>query len=163
MANQLPTTQASPLPGINITDSDALLVDATRVQIGATSGQIFTYNIGVVAPGVDIKRGWMTAQLTIGGRTYTAVNTHLESGSAPGLDQLRAAQAQEIAIGLGTASPVIMTGDFNDVPGSLMHQVLSGAGFTDVWAALRPHAEGLTCCHLADLSNEQATFDQRID
>ena len=56
-----------------------------------------------------------------------------------------------------------MLGDFNDVPGSLMYQVVAGAGFGDAWSAIHPNETGLTCCHLANLANETATFDQRID
>ena len=44
-----------------------------------------------------------------------------------------------------------------------MHQVLSGAGFTDVWAELRGAAIGYTCCHESDLSNQVEQFDERID
>ena len=128
VATHLTTTQASPLPGISLTDADAILVNADRVQVGSTFAKIFDYNIGAVAPGVTILRGWTTAQVTVEDRTYTVVNTHPESGEAPGLDQLRAAQAQEIALGLGTASPVVLTGDLNDVPGSLMYQVMAGPG-----------------------------------
>jgi endonuclease/exonuclease/phosphatase (EEP) superfamily protein YafD len=54
-------------------------------------------------------------------------------------------------------------GDLNDVPGSLMHQVLTGVGFTDIWAALRPGVVGFTCCHAADLSDRIPEFDERID
>ena len=42
-------------------------------------------------------------------------------------------------------------------------EALERAGFTDVWAALHPQQAGLTCCHLADLSDARANFDQRID
>jgi endonuclease/exonuclease/phosphatase family metal-dependent hydrolase len=100
---------------------------------------------------------------TIDGADYTILSTHLESGKQPGLAELRAAQATEIATVLGAAAPAIVMGDLNDVPGSLMYNVMLGAGFTDVWAALRPGAIGYTCCHVDDLSNPRATFYQRID
>jgi endonuclease/exonuclease/phosphatase family metal-dependent hydrolase len=54
-------------------------------------------------------------------------------------------------------------GDLNDTPGSPMYNLLMSTGFTDSWAALRPGARGLTCCHVADLSDKVADFDQRID
>jgi hypothetical protein len=44
-----------------------------------------------------------------------------------------------------------------------MHQVVTGAGYTDAWAALRPGVIGFTCCHAADLSDQVAPFSQRID
>ena len=54
-------------------------------------------------------------------------------------------------------------GDLNDQPGTLMYQVLTGAGFTDVWAELRPGVAGLTCCHETDLSDKLPAFDQQVD
>ena len=44
-----------------------------------------------------------------------------------------------------------------------MHQVVTGAGFTDTWAAMRPGARGFTCCEVADLSNQVPVLNQRID
>lgn len=165
VAGQVTNIQASPIPGISLVDHDALLVDASRVTLGNVKiEQNYTFNIGVVAPGVNILRGFVLADATIGERSYLLADTHLESGSAPGLDQLRAAQAQELAGTIGTAPSVIVLGDFNDTPGSLMYQVMTGAGFTDVWGAVHSHEKnGLTCCHLPNLANESATFDQRID
>ena len=64
VATHLTTTQASPIPGISLTDADAILVNADRVLVGSTFAKIFDYNIGTVAPGVTILRGWTTAQVT---------------------------------------------------------------------------------------------------
>lgn len=44
-----------------------------------------------------------------------------------------------------------------------MYALVRAAGFSDVWAALRPGAQGFTCCHVADLSNKVADLDQRLD
>lgn len=164
VAATVQNTSAAPLPGVSLVDFDALLIDARRVRLnGVLAAQNFQYNIGVVAPGVTIIRGYVAASVKVEGRDYTVLNTHLESGSAPGLDLLRAAQATEIATVLGTANPAVLLGDFNDDPGSPMYQVLAGAGFTDVWGALRPNSEGFTCCHFEDLSNPLPDLDQRID
>ena len=54
-------------------------------------------------------------------------------------------------------------GDLNDEPGSLMYQVLTGAGMTDLWRALRPGVTGNTCCHDDNLADPVARFDQHID
>jgi len=157
-------TTAAPLPGVSLMDFDALLIDSRRVALnGVLAAQNFQFNIGVVAPGVTIIRGYVAASVRVEGRDYTVLNTHLESGRAPGLDLLRAAQATEIATVLGSTSPAVLLGDFNDDPGSPMYQVLAGAGFTDVWGALRPNRSGFTCCHAEDLSNPVEAFDQRID
>jgi endonuclease/exonuclease/phosphatase family metal-dependent hydrolase len=153
----------TPLPGVRLADDDVLLVDGERVAVQATTARRFTANVGEVAPGVVLERGWVSATVTLGGRTYTVASTHLESGSVPGLPQLRALQAAELAEALAGAGPAIVMGDLNDVPGSPMHQALTGAGFADVWDALRPGVVGFTCCHLSDLSNPGEAFDERID
>jgi hypothetical protein len=44
-----------------------------------------------------------------------------------------------------------------------MHAIVTGAGFTDVWASLHSGEPGFTCCHVADLSNRRSVLDQRID
>jgi endonuclease/exonuclease/phosphatase family metal-dependent hydrolase len=155
--------EAAPFPGVSLIDEDAILVDRRRVRIQETTAQNFTANIGPVAPGVALTRGWISARIAVGPRAYTVASTHLESGDAPGLDQLRAAQATELAQALTGPGPIVLMGDLNDLPGSPMHQVLSGAGLTDVWPLLRGTAVGYTCCHLANLSNTVQQFTKRID
>ncbi|HEV8264877.1 MAG TPA: endonuclease/exonuclease/phosphatase family protein [Gemmatimonadales bacterium] len=164
VAAQVQNIVAAPLPGISLVDHDAILVDADRVTVTSAGGRNFTFNVGVVAPGVELKRGWVFAHATIDGQPYTFVSTHTEADLAGAhLEELRAAQVSELVASLPTDRPVVVVGDLNDIPGSLMHQVLAGARFTDAWAALRPGAIGLTCCHRPDLSDEIAPFSQRID
>jgi len=155
--------EASVLPGVRLADDDALLVDRDRVTVRGTDARRYTANLGQVAPGVFLARGWVSAAVTVGGRSFTVASTHLESGAAPGLDQLRALQAAELAGALSGEASAIVMGDLNDVPGSPMHQAFTGAGYTDSWAALRPGVIGFTCCHLSDLSNQVEQFDERID
>jgi len=163
VAGTVQNTQASPIPGISLIDYDAVLV-SQGVELGSTVvAKNFSNNIGAVAPGINIIRGFIVIDAKVDGRHYTVANTHLESGSAAGLDLLRAAQAQELAAAVGDEAPSVLLGDFNDVAGSPMHQVLLGAGFSDVWASLRPRAAGFTCCHFEDLSNLRPDLDQRID
>ncbi|HET8650823.1 MAG TPA: endonuclease/exonuclease/phosphatase family protein [Gemmatimonadales bacterium] len=153
----------APLPGISFADSDVLLVDADRVSVTTGSGHAFSNNLGVVAPGVDLERGWVGARVTIDGHPYYIASTHPESGHQPGLAELRAAQISELIGSLPGDVPTILLGDLNDEPGSPMYQVLGQAGFTDAWRALRPGASGDTCCHADDLSDPVAHFTQRID
>jgi endonuclease/exonuclease/phosphatase family metal-dependent hydrolase len=155
--------EAAPFPGVSLVDEDAILVDRRRVRVAETTPRNFTANIGPVAPGVVLTRGWVSARIEIGRRAYVVASTHLESGDAPGLDQLRAAQAMELAQALSGTGPIVLMGDLNDVPGSPMYQVLSSAGLTDVWPLLRGTAVGYTCCHLPDLSNPVKQFTKRID
>jgi endonuclease/exonuclease/phosphatase family metal-dependent hydrolase len=152
---------------VRLVDHDALLIDADRVTVNAASGQNFSVNLGPVAEGVVLVRGWVWARTTIAGRSFTFASAHTEAnlaGAPPGLlEQIRAAQVGEIVASLGPNERVVLMGDLNDTPGSPMYNVLTSAGFTDTWAALHPGAQGLTCCHLADLSDAVARFDQRID
>lgn len=163
VAARVRNIEAAPLPGVSLLDDDVLLIDRNRVTVQSAAGQHFTANLGQVAPGVVLQRGFVRASVVIGGEPYVIASTHLESGSAAGLDQLRALQAGELAQAIGSAPDAIVMGDLNDGPGSLMHQVLEGAGLADAWAALRPGVVGFTCCHLADLSDQIAPFSQRID
>jgi endonuclease/exonuclease/phosphatase family metal-dependent hydrolase len=164
LAAQVQNITAVPLPGISLVDHDAMLVDADRVTVTSAGGQNFTVNVGVVAPGVELKRGWVFARVTIDGQPYAFVSLHAEAdlGGAQ-LDGLRAVQIGEVVGTVAGDERVVMMGDFNDVPGSSMHQVMTGAGFTDVWAAMRPGVIGFTCCHLPTLSDPVADFSQRID
>ena len=154
---------------VRLVDHDALLVNADRVSVNAASGQDFSVNLGQVAQGVVLIRGWVFARTTIDGRAVTFASAHTEAnlaGAPPGLlEQIRAAQVGEMVATLGAGEPIVLMGDLNDTPGSPMYGVLAGAGFTDTWTAMHPGAgaEGLTCCHVADLSDQLATFDQRID
>jgi hypothetical protein len=163
LAAKVRDTQAAPFPGISLVDWDAVLIDASRVtNVHDVMTRQYAAN-GTVAPGVDIRRGFVLFRANVDGRPFTIASTHLESGDDPQIGQLRAAQAFELAGVLGNMSPVILTGDMNDVPGSPMYQVFSGAGLVDTWAALRPNDPGVTSCHLPDLSDVVPIFDQRID
>jgi hypothetical protein len=155
------------LPGVSVIDRDVVLVDADRASWNPASilTQTYAANLGNVAPGISLLRGWVSVEVTVNGNVFTVANTHLESGHDPFFTPLRAAQAGELVASLGAASPAIIMGDLNEGPGSPMHNVMTGAGFTDSWSAMRPGSSGLTCCHLPDLSNRVAAgeLDQRID
>lgn len=151
------------LPIAAVRDQDVLLVDQDRVALGSARGHNFEVNLGPIAPGVTIQRGWVAAQGTVNGTDYLFVSAHPESGATSPFTDVRAAQMAELMDTIGTASPVVLMGDLNDQQGSTMYQIVTGAGFTDLWRAMHPGAAGLTCCHADDLSDPVARFDQRID
>jgi hypothetical protein len=164
IAGQVTNIDAAPAPGIHLIDHDVILVDAERVQVGTVVARNYSFNLGTVAPGVDLLRGFVLIDTKIGNDWVKIADTHLESGSQPPIIvTVRNAQAAELMTVIGPASPALLLGDFNDGPASAMHAIVTGAGFTDVWAALHPGEPGLTCCHVADLSNPVAAFDQRLD
>jgi endonuclease/exonuclease/phosphatase family metal-dependent hydrolase len=163
VAARVSNIQAAPFPGVSLLDEDAILVDPSRVAVHRTVARSFSANIGPVAPGVVLARGWVAADVTVDGRAWTIASTHFEPGEGSQLVQLRAAQALELVQALAGTTPAVIMGDLNDMPGSPMYQVLAGAGFTDLWTALRASAPGYTCCHAPDLSNQVVSFDERID
>jgi len=162
-AVKVENTVARPIPGISLIDYDAILVDADRVVVTSTASGSYVHNIGPVAPGVVLKRGWTLVRGRVQGRPYVFANTHLESGDGPGLAELRAAQAEELANVLPRNATVLLTGDLNDGPGSPMHRVLVGAGFRDSWAELRGGDAGFTCCQEANLGNAASVLKGRFD
>ncbi len=164
VAVRLDNFTAAPAPGISLTDADIMLIDPSRVQVLSASGHTFQANLGVVAPGVDLRRGWVEMTAVVGGTTYTFANTHTE-GTGPeelllGLHQM---QVSELVASLGTSTPAIVMGDFNSTPGTPAYQAMRDGGFVDLWGAMHPGARGDTCCHLADLSDPVAPFQKRID
>jgi len=165
VAGRNTTTDATVAGGaVHIVDHDALLVDADHVTLdGPPVESVFQANIGDVAPGVSLKRGYVARQATVDGIPMLLVTSHLESGTAAEIVGLRYYQALELAQFIGTAPRAVVLGDLNDVAGSPMYQVLAGAQLVDTWAALRPRAAGLTCCHAYDLSNRKPAFSERID
>jgi endonuclease/exonuclease/phosphatase family metal-dependent hydrolase len=163
VAAEVRNIESVPAPGVSLVDSDVLLVDRRRVSVLATVSQNFSDNVGEVAPGVILRRGWVSATVAVEGVELVVASTHLESGSFTGFAELRAAQIQELVESLDPARPAVLMGDLNDIPGSPMYQVLEGAGFVDAWQALRPGIAGFTCCHAHDLSNQVPTLVSRID
>lgn len=148
---------------IHLVDHDMLLVNAERVSFaGPPVATTFSVNLGNVGGGVTILRGYVARSATIDRLPVLLVNSHLEDFGAL-FPEVRQAQAAELATFIGSAPRVILTGDLNDVAGSLMYQVLAGSQLTDTWAALRPRDPGFSCCQAADLSNAQSILDQRID
>jgi len=152
---------------ITLFDHDAILVDADRVAVGPhVIERNFQHNLPLSLAGVDFKRGWVQIDARIAGSpglAITIANTHLESGSGGLFPDLRREQAVELVRSVGPARPAILLGDFNDPPGSPMYDVITGARFTDAWAALQPGVSGFTCCEAADLSNGVATLTARFD
>jgi endonuclease/exonuclease/phosphatase family metal-dependent hydrolase len=153
--------EAQPFPFVSYVDYDAVLVNTERVQVTAPISHTFAVNLGQVAPGIVLKRGWAGVEAEVDGRALTILTAHPESGD-PWAD-LRAVQATELAGSVGSERPVIMLGDYNDVPGSPLYQVLAGAGFTDLWEALRPGARGYTAMDGYDLSSQHLPLVKRID
>jgi endonuclease/exonuclease/phosphatase family metal-dependent hydrolase len=149
---------------VHIVDHDVLLVDSRRVALtGAPVETVYAANIGEVVPGLTLLRGYVARKATVDGVPTLLVNTHLESGDDPQIAGLRALQAGELAAFIGSEPSVVLTGDFNDVPGSMMYGVLSSSQLADTWGVLEPRDPGFSCCQAPDLSNRRSLLNQRID
>jgi hypothetical protein len=117
-----------------------------------------------------IERGYVGVDVTVGGKDYRVVNTHLEDKTAVIPPVLQASQAQELIAALAATTPpersLVVMGDMNsspeDPPGAPYSQFIQ-SGYTDTWS-LRPGSlPGFTCCQLEDLSNQTSLLDERVD
>jgi hypothetical protein len=117
---------------------------------------------------VFIERGYVGVDVTIGGKAYRFVTTHLETqGPVPFIQAAQAAELIPIlAITLPAGRSLIVVGDINSEPddpdGSPYKQFLD-AGYTDAWTLRPGNVPGYTCCQRKDLSNKKSILDRRID
>lgn len=77
---------------------------------------------------------WVRFEDRAAGRDFYLINTHFdhESGNA------RVSSAELIlnrCARFAASMPIVLTGDFNDVPGSPAFEVLRAGGFTDTWGS----------------------------
>lgn len=153
-----------PTMDIRITVRDALLVRTDRkIKIRRVRKGQYATTTPLFGGLVTAKRGWVSADATMAGRTFRVVTTHLESFS----NTTQVAQGQELAEGPGrTNLPAVVLGDLNsraDGTGTPTYANLLAAGFQDAWTQARPTDVGLTCCHRDDLRELGGPFYSRID
>jgi endonuclease/exonuclease/phosphatase family metal-dependent hydrolase len=114
------------------------------------------------------RRGWTGADLTLAGRRFRFVDTHLEAFA----DDVRVAQAKELVAGpLRKRGTVVFTGDINSDPDGATgadpaaYRALTGAGLKDTWLGVRPRSKGYSCCFKTETITDPppAPFDHRVD
>lgn len=133
-------------PGLSFLDRDVMLARVEppgQLSVANVQAQHFETLVPILT--LPILRGWISADVTLRGRTVRVIATHLESFDEP----TQLAQAMELVTGPATTRlPVIIAGDLNTGPGSDQQQTynwLTGtAGFTDSWAAVHPGQDGFT-------------------
>ena len=132
-------------------------------------------------PTIRVERGFVGIDVTVDGKSYRFINTHLEQKytGSPGLLLFQAFQAMELIQILHNTTPpgvsLLVVGDTNSSPTDLpipfdgemvptpYQQFVYGAGYADAWE-LRPGSVlGMTCCQLADLSNHKSALYERVD
>ena len=163
------------LKDIRLTDRDVILrrtdVSSAKLQLSnPQTGNFVNYAsipIGGTTPTQYIKllRGWGSVDVTLRGRTFRFINTHLEQEGP--FNTIQVAQGNELLSGpANTSLPVILAGDFNsraDGMGTQTYSNLIGAGFEDAWSATHPRELGNTWGHRADLLNTTVNLTQRLD
>ena len=168
------------LPGvgrdIRLTDRDVILARTGPDARGLTVSNVEAgrYAVTFAAPGaigaVPIARGWVSAEVTVDGKTFRFVTTTLESlevyaGIAADVQE---AQAAELLSGpLAGELPVVFAGDVSSAAGGSgfatpSYGTLIEAGFADAWAAGRPDADGFTCCRAPGLGERETSLDVRL-
>lgn len=180
------------LADLRLTDRDVILVRGD-VQTGAPFAGNYLTNAGFELGDTTVyfTRGYVMLPVTVKGRSYLFVNTHLETrlnGDNPLGILYQYAQALELA---GTVDgvnagyygnlPVVLVGDLNSDPNDMPvavpagypipfdvlyppYQVFAGAGYTDTWLQRKGRRDtGETCCHNELLDNRKEHFYERID
>jgi len=151
---------------IRYTDRDALLVRADRAFANPASANFearLTFPVAGAIP-VEIVRGWVAADVRIGGRWVRAVGAHLEVETGP-FGLVQRLQGQElVALLAAETRPVFLAGDLNSAADGSTTPTLAeivAAGYLDPWARLRPNTPGPTCCF--DEALRSGTLQTRID
>jgi endonuclease/exonuclease/phosphatase family metal-dependent hydrolase len=148
---------------IRLTVRNGLLV-RNGIRVKNVRAENFTTTDPVIPGLVTARRGWVSADATVGGRTFRVIVTHLESFKPATVSE---AQSRELLAGpANTRLPVVLLGDLNSRPdGSTTKSYanLISAGFEDAWAEAYPGSAGLTCCHGEDLRDIGGPFSERID
>ena len=143
---------------VRLTDHDVILVrnDVTVADLKSAAVR-YQAELPVASLDIDVPRGYVAVDATVGGVTYRIVNTHLEH-FAP---QIRLLQTQELLASLKDETlPVILMGDFNTkAPNGAAYQAITTAGYTDVWQK----GAGDTCCQADNLMNEMSQLGAAND
>ena len=136
-------------------DRDVVLMrNNVGLSIANVRKGIFSVRLTIPTPigNIDSLRGWIAADVTFDGNTFTFVDTHLESTfpGQPQVSQLQAAQARELATLFRSTPRVVIAGDFNSnathTPPEQTQSVraMLSSGFTDAWSTTNPGNPGFT-------------------
>lgn len=154
-------------------DSDVILARADKgdMEISNVQWAHFHVLLPVQTAGgsFTINRGWGAADVTLHGKTFRFIVTHLENyvAQAPPTLLVQEAQAKELTDVPGYVDmPVIIAGDFNadalgGDPTIATYGEMLSLGFSDAWGALHPNLPGQTWPLLN--SSPVSTATQRID
>jgi hypothetical protein len=154
---QLPATVDGERRAVRLTDRDLLLahesVTTTDVRTGRFDAAV---SLSDGDRTISVERGYVIADATVGETPLTVCNTHLESVSA----ETRLQQAAEVESLLATCrESAVLVGDINSGPDG------SRGAYDRLTETFRDAADGVghTCCHAANLRNDEPSLTVRID
>ena len=179
-----------PLFDARITDRDVVLRRGD-VATGFTVSANYLAKLPVPVDGTTVvfTRGYNIVDVSVDGRPYRFVNTHLQPDGNPVSNSIQSLQALELAETLNALPALagdriqVVVGDFNSDPAvgptsscllppdftsigdcATPYAVMQGYGFIDTWT-VRNGADdpGYTCCQQDLLMNPFSWLDERID
>ena len=151
---------------ITFQDRDVILVneDTPDLEVFNPQSALFDAQAVLDTPvgPLSFDRGWASVDGTLEGKRFRFVNTHLETGAFPAVQE---AQAQEFLDGPAkVGGAVIAVGDFNsraDGTSTASYELLTKSYFRDAWDTAS--GDGLTCCQNETLTNFPSDLTSRID
>lgn len=156
---EMPMFTDTGIDDARLTDFDVILA-RSDVIVSRVESAHFMNVLSIETLLLEVPRGYVAIDATVGEVTYRVVNTHLEAFGEP----IRVAQAQELITLLQDETlPIILLGDFNTAaPDGTAYQMLLSAGYVDVWQ-METGVTGNTCCQAAGLGNAESGLSYRID
>lgn len=153
---------------VRLTDYDVVLArNGVQVSNVLTANYQARLIVPIGSTQIEIPRGFVALDATVGSKTYRFVNTHLEPASIPELVPLQLAQAQELAATLqNETKPLIVVGDFNsEATSGQTYQFMVSEDYVDSWTRniIPFNHNGYTAPHDDDLLNTHVNFNKRID
>lgn len=150
---------------IRMTDRDVVLVRSDLSWANPATAQYTDRYVVVVGGALPVPffRSWTAADVTVEGRTFHFVNTHLETQVDPAAQEAQGLQL--ISLLEDETLPTVLVGDFNsraDGTGTATYGRFTQAGWEDAWS-LGGSGDGFTCCNADDLMNTTVDLDERID
>ncbi len=158
---------------VRLTMHDLILVKARKgLRVRKRSSKNFKTTVGVPTPGGQFTstRGWTAVDLSLSGRRFRFLNTHLEAA----LPITRQNQAKELVARGGPlrkAGTVIVVGDLNsdrdglDNGDPLPYRTIARAGYRDTFDLAKASRRAFSCCFKDPVIRDAppAPFDHRID
>jgi endonuclease/exonuclease/phosphatase family metal-dependent hydrolase len=153
---------------VRLTQRNAIIarsdLDEDRFEVTNPDEGNFALGLPLTIGGqpVTLHRGWATVDVQYRGKWIRFANTHLEAYSGV----IRRIQALEL-VGILATSPydVVLVGDLNshrDFVGDSW-QILSAAGYLDVWTETMPGLPGYTATFGDDLMGPPSELDHTVD